>query len=379
MKKAILTGLLLLSPTALAGGAGSAPAPVTPKATVVTSAPVQNCMPGEWAKAAIELVTQRGYFIGYPDGTFDWCSAITRQEVAQVLARVIASLPTQQSTFNPAELDTLRQGLQQALTGLEELRAQLAAQQDAINALQTQIAELQAAIANLPAGTAGAAGEAGAAGPAGEAGPAGPAGEAGPAGPAGEAGPQGPAGEAGPAGPQGPAGPAGATGPQGPAGPQGETGAVGPQGPQGEQGPAGRDFVPPAPPFRYGNFVGVSYYSVLQQNVGSMVRVMAGNDALNGGFGVRLTGDFRVSGSTPGNSVSAIATYRASLGRSDGILGAGGGYNFAIQSTFSELLVGVDYRFTDRFAVFGEARQHYYFNGTGASISSIAAGIKFRF
>lgn len=378
MNKVILTSLLMLTPTALAGSAGAA-TPIQPQVQAVTTAPVQNCMPGEWARAAIELVTQRGYFIGYPDGTFDWCSAITRQEVAQVLARVIASLPEQQAAFNPEELNTLRQGLQQALAGLEELRAQLAAQQDAINALQAQIAELQTAISNLPAGSAG---EAGAAGAQGEAGPAGPQGEAGPAGAVGPAGPQGERGEAGPAGAQGEAGPAGAAGPAGPQGERGEAGPAGPQGAQGErgeQGPAGRDFVPPAPPFRYGNFIGASYYSVLQQNVGTMVRVMAGNDSLNGGFGVRVTGDFRVTGSTPGNSVSAIATYRASLGRSDGILGAGGGYNFENRSTFSELLVGVDYRFTDRLAVFGEARQHYYFNGTGLNISSIAAGFKFRF
>ncbi|EYB68005.1 hypothetical protein DEIPH_ctg029orf0005 [Deinococcus phoenicis] len=360
MKKTLVTGMLLLSTGALAGGSGpapmpapapapapqSAPAPIMPRVNVVTTAPVAACAPGAWAKAAIDLVTQKGYFIGYPDGTFNWCSAITRQEVAQVLARVIAQLPSGQSTFNPAELETLRQGLQEALTALEELRAQVAQQQQAITALQTQIADLNAALQALPAASAGAAG------------------------PQGEAGPQGPQGEPGVAGPAGPAGPQG---------PQGEVGPQGPQGAQGEKGEKGDSYVPPVPPFRYGNYIGASYYGILQNNVGSMARVMVGNDSLIGGFGVRVTGDIRVTGSTPGNSVSGIATYRTSLGRADGILGAGGGYNFDIKSTFSELLVGVDYRLTDRFAVFSEARQHYYFNGSGLSISSIVAGIKFRF
>ncbi|GGM21712.1 hypothetical protein GCM10010841_31990 [Deinococcus aerophilus] len=323
---------------------------------VVPTTPV-SCTPGTWAKAAIDLVTQKGYFIGYPDGTFNWCSAITRQEVAQVLARVIADLPTGQSTFDASELDTLRQGLQEALAALQELRAQVAAQQEAINALQNQINQLTSAIQALPT----------AAGQAGPAGPQGPQGEAGPAGAPGAQGPQGAVG---------PAGPAGAPGPQGVAGP---VGPVGPAGPQGEKGEKGDSYVPPVPPFRYGNYVGASYYSVRQDNVGSMARVMIGNDSLLGGFGIRATGDIKVSGSTPGNSVSGLVTYRASMGRSDGILGAGGGYNFDKQSTFGELLVGVDYRLTDRFAVFGEARQQYYFNAAGTNVSSIAAGLKFRF
>ncbi len=146
--------------------------------------------------------------------------------------------------------------------------------------------------------------------------------------------------------------------------------------------------MPPAAPFRYGNYIGASYYGVLQNAVGTMARVMVGNDALFGNFGVRLTGDIAVSGDTPGNSASGILTYRGTTGRFDGILGVGGGYNFDRPSTanstgagatFGELLIGVDYRVLDRVALFGEARQHYYFDGTNDNISSVAAGLKFRF
>ncbi|ANC72597.1 coiled-coil domain-containing protein [Deinococcus radiodurans] len=341
--------------SALALGGGAQP-PIQTTPVPVQTAPAPKpapvaCTQGAWAKAAIDLVTQKGLFIGYPDGSFDWCSAITRQEVAQVLARLLAQMP--ENTFNPAELDTLRQGVAEALAGLEELRAQLAQQNQSIEDLRAQIDELRTALNNMPAAGQGEAGAAGA---------------------------QGPQGEAGPVGPQGPAGVAGATGPQGP---QGEAGPVGPQGPQGERGEKGDPYIPPAEPFRYGNYVGAAYYSILQQNVGQMVRITAGNDQIYGGFGVRVTGDVALRGETPGNSLSGAVTYRGTTGRFDGILGVGAGYNFKNASTFGELSIGVDYRVVDRVAIFAEARQHYYFNGNinpnSRNLSSIAAGFKVRF
>lgn len=369
---------LLIGGAASAGGAGPAPI-VTPVKPVTIALPkpmmaMVPCTQGSWAKEAIALVTAKGLFIGYPDGGFDWCNPITRQEVAQVLARLLAQLPENQTTFDPAELDTLRRGVQEALDGLKELTARVDAQDVTIADLQSQIAALQQAMDNMP--TVG--GDAGMAGVDGAVGPQGEKGEMGAAGAQGETGPQGPAGANGADGAAGVAGANGADGAQGVQGVQGETGAVGPQ------GAAGLDFVPPEAPFRYGNYIGASYYSILQDNVGSMARVMVGNDALFGNFGVRLTGDIQIKAFTPGNSVSGLFTYRGTTGRFDGILGVGGGYNLERPSTntsatFGELLIGVDYRVIDRVAVFGEARQHYYFDGSNDNISSIAAGLKFRF
>lgn len=359
--------IVALSSALALGGGAQPPIQTTPAPKTTVTAPVPTvtiaCTQGTWAKAAIDLVKAKGLFIGYPDGEFDWCNNITRQEVAQVLARLLAQMP--ENTFNPAELEVLRKGTAEALAGLEELRAQLAEQNKSIEDLRAQIEELRAALGNLPTAGAGEAGAVGATGP---------------QGPQGEAGPVGPQGEAGPVGPQGPAGVAGTQGPQGE---KGETGAVGPQGPQGERGEKGDPYIPPADPFRYGNYVGVAYYSILQQNVGQMIRVTAGNDQIYGGFGVRLTGDVTLKGSTPGNSVSGAVTYRGTTGRFDGILGVGAGYNFNNASTFGELSIGVDYRVIDRVAVYAEARQHYYFNGNIAqynrNLSSIAAGVKLRF
>ena len=162
---------LLIGGAAFAGGAGPAPIVTPVKPAPVTAAPkpapapampkpmvMPPCTEGGWAKEAIDLVTSKGLFIGYPDGSFDWCNAITRQEVAQVLARLLAQLPDNQTTFNPAELDTLRQGVQQALAGLEELRARMDAQDQTIAGLRDQIAALQQALDNMPPAGNGAAG-----------------------------------------------------------------------------------------------------------------------------------------------------------------------------------------------------------------------------
>ena len=284
--------VVALSSAFALGGGAQPPIQTTPMPMQTAPAPKPApvaCTQGAWAKAAIDLVTQKGLFIGYPDGSFDWCNPITRQEVAQVLARLLSQLPANQSTFDTAELDTLRKGLQDAMAGLNELRAAQADQAKAIEDLRAQIAALQEQLKNMPAGGAGAAGA------------------------------QGAQGEAGPVGPQGP---------------KGETGAVGPQGPQGERGEKGDPYIPPAAPFRYGNYVGLSAYGIMDPNQGYMGRVEVGNDQLMGGFGVRVTGDFKIkdnndddsndnNGGTPGNSLSGAVTYRGTTGRVDGILGVG--------------------------------------------------------
>ena len=43
-----------------------------------------------WAAKAIEEVTEKGYFQGYPDGTFKPEEIVTRAELAAVLDRYIS-------------------------------------------------------------------------------------------------------------------------------------------------------------------------------------------------------------------------------------------------------------------------------------------------
>lgn len=361
MKKTLTTLSLMLAGSAFAGG-GVAPITTPAQVAAPTAVVTVACTVGAEAKAAIDLVVSKGLLPASYTAKFDWCQAVTRQEVAIILSRLLAQMPKDQTTFNPAELDVLRKGVQDAVAGLQEVRAAQADQAKAIADLQAQLAALQEQLKNMPTAT-------------GEAGAAGAQGEAGPAGPQGETGPAGPQGEAGPAGAQGPAGPAGPAGPQGPAGPAGA------QGPQGERGEKGDPYIPPAAPFRNGNYIGVSAYAVTQNTVGYMARVQVGNDQLINSFGVRLTGDIAIRGNTPGNSASAAVTYRITEGRIDGLLGVGAGYNFNKSATFGELSIGVDYRLMDNLALYGEGRQHYYFNINNATpnISSIALGLKFRF
>lgn len=137
--------------------------------------------------------------------------------------------------------------------------------------------------------------------------------------------------------------------------------------------------MPPAPPFRTSTYIGVGAYAILQQNVGQVVRVVAGNDALFENFGLRVSGDITINGVSPGNTVALAGTYRTTIDRFDGYVGVGGGLSLADQATFGDALLGVNYRFIDNAALFGEARTRYYFDGSNVNIGSIVFGVQLRF
>ncbi len=74
-----------------------------------------------WASDAVRSLAARGLVEGYPDGTFKGDRAATRWEVAMVVARLLAKMEQEHTTFaTKAELDELRR-----LT--EALREELAA------------------------------------------------------------------------------------------------------------------------------------------------------------------------------------------------------------------------------------------------------------
>ena len=215
-------------------------------------------------------------------------------------------------------------------------------------------------------------------GVAGATGPAGPAGANGAAGAVGATGPVGPAGEQGEMGEMGEIGEQGDQGEMGDKGDKGDKGDTGAQGIQGLQGVAGKDFTPAAEPYRAPFFVGISGYGVGSPSTGISARVTIGNDALLGNFGVRLTGDFGVSGITSGTSVVGGVSYRATLGMIDGYGAVGLGQNLTTSSPFGDLIVGVNIRLTDFLGVFAEGRQNFFFN-SGLSVSSVAFGVQIRF
>ncbi len=523
MKKILTLALLLGSSSVLAQNtppvAIPQPLAVVSKATTETS--------GAWAKQAIEMVVSKGLFIGYPEGTFDWRQAATRQEVAMVFARLLLNYPLDKlkDMLTQDDYNLLLKGLEEVKAGLKELRDRLDAQEQKVNDLQNALEEMQAGLADVqtqldnlsdlpdrvtaleegqvvqdgrldaleaaqadqagvlagiqdtlddhegrivaleelpgqvdelttrvdaleqrPAnmgdmGATGAKGDTGATGAKGDTGATGAKGDTGATGAKGDTGATGAKGDTGATGAKGDTGATGltgatgatgakgdtgatgltgatgakgdmgatgltgatgakgdtgATGPQGEIGLQGDQGDQGEMGEQGEQGiqgekgiqgdkgevgatgPAGRDFRPVIEVPRNPIYIGVSAYGVGSPSTGTSVRVMAGADSLLGSFGVRLVGDFGVAGTTNGNTVAGLVTYRATLGQIDGYAGVGAGQNLTKNTQFGDLTVGLDVRFADFIAVFAEGRQNFYFND-GTSLSSIAFGLKLRF
>lgn len=319
--KLLPTYSLLLTSTALAGTVGVQGV----SGTVATSAKkaTKQCSSGSWAKAATELMIKRGLFVGYPNGKFNWCDPMTRQEVAMALSRLIAQIPNNSNSgFDPAELDVLKRGLDEAKKGIDELRNQVGQHDKDIADLMKKNKDLEAALKDLANKKAD-------------------------------------------------------KGPQGTQGLQGLKGEPGAPGKDGKDGRDGKDFVPPKP--IKGNYIGGAVYNVNQESVGTMGRLVIGNDRIINAFGLRATADIAFRGSTPGNSLGGALTYRTTIGRIDGSLGVGGGYNFDHQITYGELSLGIDYRVLDNVAIYGEARQNYYFNANNDNVSSLVAGLKYRF
>lgn len=328
--KLLPTYSLLLTGTALAGTTGLQ----ATTGTVATTAKNTNkqCSSGVWAKAAIDLMTKRGLFVGYPNGKFNWCSPMTRQEVAVVLSRLLTQIDkNNNSEFNPAEVAILKRGLEDAQKGLDELRGRVDQHDKDIADLRNKDKKLEDALKDLA---------------------------------------NRPGGKAVP-------GSQGAQGPQGPQGLRGAPGKDGKNGKDGRDGRDGKDFVPAAP--IKGNYIGGAVYNVTQKSVGTMGRLVVGNDSIINGFGMRATADIALRGATPGNSLGGALTYRTTIGRIDGSLGVGGGFNFDKKSTYGELSLGIDYRVFENVALYGEARQNYYFNGNSDNVSSLVAGLKYRF
>jgi predicted nucleic acid-binding Zn-ribbon protein len=107
----------------------SAPSPVTK--------PTPEDPVGPWAKAAIQLMIEKGLFLGYPDGSFDWTQALSRQEAALLIARLIEQYGLDK--FNPEEIVAMQNAIQELQNALKATEARL----------QTQILELQRQIGAL--------------------------------------------------------------------------------------------------------------------------------------------------------------------------------------------------------------------------------------
>lgn len=113
---------------------------------------------------------------------------------------------------------------------------------------------------------------------------------------------------------------------------------------------------------------------------GPLGRVVVGHDAIFGPVGVRASLDFGFSKFNP--SAAGDITFRVTQLNFDGYGLFGGGNDFSDPNNsrfFGEVGLGASFRFLFNFALFGEGRYRYYFDGAGSSTSSIVAGLQFRF
>lgn len=145
MMKALLAATFI-------SGAALAQLPVTPGTPAQVSQALSEAP--AWADEAVELLVNRGIYIGYPDGSFGWQDDITRAEMAMVIARLISSFDLEQ--FQPDELLVLRRAAEQLSTDLAGLTAlveqhdqQLAAVAAQLELHEDELARLWAALAAL--------------------------------------------------------------------------------------------------------------------------------------------------------------------------------------------------------------------------------------
>jgi uncharacterized protein YlxW (UPF0749 family) len=125
--------LVTLSISGLPVMAQTTPPPASPPVTK----PASEEPAGPWARAAIQLMIDKGLFVGYPGGTFDWTQAMSRQEAAMLIARLIAQYGLDK--FNPEEIALMQRAIGELQNALRATEARL----------QTQILELQRQIGAL--------------------------------------------------------------------------------------------------------------------------------------------------------------------------------------------------------------------------------------
>jgi predicted nucleic acid-binding Zn-ribbon protein len=129
----IKTAFVVLSVSGVPVMAQTAP----PSAPPPVTKPASEDPVGPWAQAAIGLMIEKGLFVGYPGGSFDWTQAMTRQEAAMLIARLIAQYGLDK--FDPEEIAVMQRAIAELQNALRATETRL----------QTQILELQRQIGAL--------------------------------------------------------------------------------------------------------------------------------------------------------------------------------------------------------------------------------------
>ena len=113
--------------------------------TPVVAAPLFPDVPSEhWAKDAVATLAAKGLVEGYPDGTFKGDRSASRWEVAIMVARILAKMEQEQSTFaTKSELDEVRRLANALREELDALGVRTSHLEESINRLDQRVTELE--------------------------------------------------------------------------------------------------------------------------------------------------------------------------------------------------------------------------------------------
>lgn len=120
--------------------------PVAPtQAPPLTDVPTSN-----FAKAAVDLLVARGIVMGYPDGTFRGAQAVSRYELAVILARVLGgnllSTSSAQAALQPGDLEVITKGMQDVAAQITTIDTRLRDALTDIDALRARLGDTERAL-----------------------------------------------------------------------------------------------------------------------------------------------------------------------------------------------------------------------------------------
>jgi S-layer homology domain len=110
--------------------------------------PFADTPTNHWAYDAIAELAAKGLIEGYPDGTFKGDRAMTRYEMAMVVARLLARIESIQIPTPPPPQVT-RADIDMILRLVNEFRAELAAKNVRLTAVEEELNAIKARLSNV--------------------------------------------------------------------------------------------------------------------------------------------------------------------------------------------------------------------------------------
>ena len=110
--------------------------------------PFADTPTNHWAYDAIAELAAKGLIEGYPDGTFKGDRAMTRYEMAMVVARLLARIESIQIPTPPPP-EVTRADIDMILRLVNEFRAELAAKNVRLTAVEEELNAIKARLDNV--------------------------------------------------------------------------------------------------------------------------------------------------------------------------------------------------------------------------------------